>query len=470
MRVPLRQVLRTLLRDECGQSLIVIVSSMTVLLGMAGFGIDAATWMVKHHDTQVVADSAALAAAQCLANPNQTSTMFVNGSQRTVPECISSADAGNAKKVAVDYAAANGLTISTSDVTVANDVVTVAATTSSPGIFARVFGMTTTTQSAHAGAGWTGGANTCTSPGGAGCDFMFAANSSCQSSSNGISFVDSGGATIQGDIQSNSNLSVVASGNNSFGTATYGPNTNGTCKTSTTASGTYPWSTAPTQATTDYPLPIDYTKDFPACGGSGELACIASGTLAGYPSFCTNAGSSITLIGSSGSGDNMISGNIYCASGSGTKSDPSTWNGSITITTSDNSTVYDYDTFVAEKISFTGSGRDVLSPCGYSLSGYTASNCASGVPAPVTQNYPIFYATGSNSSALRLTVSGYQVFNGDAFAPNGTANLTMSGYQTLVMMIEANNISGTVSGIFKGDGPAAGTLGSPSGGSVTLVQ
>ncbi|HWD70671.1 MAG TPA: pilus assembly protein TadG-related protein, partial [Solirubrobacteraceae bacterium] len=68
MRV-LRQALRSFRGDESGQSLIVIVSAMTVLLGIAAFAIDTANWMVRHHDAQVVADSAALAAAQCLANP-----------------------------------------------------------------------------------------------------------------------------------------------------------------------------------------------------------------------------------------------------------------------------------------------------------------------------------------------------------------------------------------------------------------
>ncbi len=45
-------------------------SSMVVMLGMAALGIDVATWYTEHHQTQVVADSAALAAANCLAHPN----------------------------------------------------------------------------------------------------------------------------------------------------------------------------------------------------------------------------------------------------------------------------------------------------------------------------------------------------------------------------------------------------------------
>ncbi len=71
------KLLRRLLSDESGQSLVVVVSSMTVLLGVAAFGIDAATWMAKHHQAQVVADSAALAAAQCLAIPGHPETIVL---------------------------------------------------------------------------------------------------------------------------------------------------------------------------------------------------------------------------------------------------------------------------------------------------------------------------------------------------------------------------------------------------------
>jgi Flp pilus assembly protein TadG len=465
MRVRLRQILRLLRRDESGQSLIVIVSAMTVLLGIAGFAIEGASWMVRHHDAQIVADSAALAAAQCLATPNQAGSIVIAGTQESVPGCSSSTDVSNAQQVAIDYAAANGITITDSNVNVdtTKDLVTVSDSTSTPGLFARVFGIGSSTQSARAGAGWSASANQCTSPGGSSCDFLFAENSNCQNSNNGITLTMSGNATVSGQIQSNGNLNDTVSGNISLGTGSYGPNTNGTCKLNTVYSGHNPWGTLPTQATSDYPFPVDYTKDFPPCGGSGELACQANG----YPSFCTNEGSSITLTGS-GSGDSAITQNIYCASGTGTKSTPSTWNGSITVTLSGNYTLY--DTFVGGSVSFIGSGNDILSSCGYTVSGFSSSDCAASVPAPVTTNYPVMYATGSSSNALNITVSGGQTINGDLFAPNGTAALTMSGNKTLTTMVEANNISGTVSGTFEGDGPAAGSNGTAGPGSVSLVQ
>ena len=459
----LRGFLQKLIGDESGQSLVVVVSSMTVLLGVAAFGIDAATWMAKHHQAQVVADSAALAAAQCLANPGHSETMVLNGLQTSVPACTSSTDTTDADTVAIDYAAANGLTITANNVTIANNTVTVTAPATSPGLFARIAGIGSTHQSAGAGASWTSTSSVCTNPGSGNCDFMFAHDSNCASSSNGIDITANGNSTVSGNIQSNSNLTTTASGNISLGFGVYGPNSGYACTSTNNYNGHNPWASPPTQSPTDIPFPIDYSQDFPACGGSGQAACQSNG----YPPFCTNSGTTITLTGST-NGDSTITNNIYCASGSGVPSDPSTWNGSITIALSGSEVLY--DTFVGGSISFTGSGKDILSSCGYQLSGYTAGNCASSVPAPLTTNYPIFYATGSGSNALDITVSGSQTFNGDMFVPNGTASLTMAGNKTLTTFIEANDISATISGTFQGDGPTANNTGSSATGNVQLIQ
>ena len=459
----LRKALRRLIGDESGQSLIVVVSSMTVLLGVAAFGIDAATWMAKHHQAQVVADSAALAAAQCLANPGQSGTLVLKGTQTTVPACTSSSDTADADTDAIDYAAANGLTITASDVNIANNTVRVTAPATSSGVFSAVSGIRSTSQTAAAGAGWTNTTAACTTPGGANCDFMFAYNSNCSSTTNGINLNMSGNTTVEGNIQSNGNLNSNTSGNISLGNGSYGPNGTGTCAATTNYSGHNPWTSPPTQASTDYPFPIDYTKDFPACGGSGELACQANG----YPSFCTVAGSSITLTGS-GSGDVPITGNIYCASGSGTISNPSTWTGSIQINVSGNYTWN--DSFVGGTITYNVSGNEALSSCGYQTNGYASVNCSSSVPTPVTGNYPIFYATSTSSTAINLNVSGGQTLNGDVFAPNGTAYLNLSGNKTLVTCIEGNNVTGNVSGTFQGDGPPAGQGAGSGPGNVSLTQ
>ena len=90
-------------------------------------------------------------------------------------------------------------------------------------------------------------------------------------------------------------------------------------------------------------------------------------------------------------------------------------------------------------------------------------------PAPTTSNYPIFYATGTSSTALTVNVSGSQTLNGDLFAPNGTANLNMSE-QDVTTFIEGLDINANVSGTMLGDGPTAGTSGSSGAGSDYLVQ
>ena len=72
----LSKALRRLIRDESGQSLVVVVSAMSVLVGVAAFGLDAASWMVKHHQAQVAADAAAMAAAHCLADPGQAAAAW----------------------------------------------------------------------------------------------------------------------------------------------------------------------------------------------------------------------------------------------------------------------------------------------------------------------------------------------------------------------------------------------------------
>src|SRR5579875_2664062 len=207
MRLPLA-ALRRVLRDESGQSLVVVVSTMTVLLGVSAFGIDAANWMAKHHQAQVVADSAALAAADCLAHPGAAaSSIVVNGQTTTLPGCTSSTDTAHADQAAEAYAAANGLTIQDSDVHISGNNVTVNAKATTNGLFSTVDGISSTSQSAGAGASWTSSTAGCTTPGGANCDFLFAHNNNCTSSQNGISLTMSGTTTVQGQIQSNANLS-----------------------------------------------------------------------------------------------------------------------------------------------------------------------------------------------------------------------------------------------------------------------
>lgn len=86
---------------EEGQALVITAIAMTVLLIMCAASIDLSTWYQKHHQAQVSADAAALAAASCLARSNtgQTNPTAIN--------CTSTTDTTDATSVANSIAATN---------------------------------------------------------------------------------------------------------------------------------------------------------------------------------------------------------------------------------------------------------------------------------------------------------------------------------------------------------------------------
>ncbi|HZV27623.1 MAG TPA: pilus assembly protein TadG-related protein [Acidothermaceae bacterium] len=442
-----RQRKRFSIRDEGGQSLVVIVLAMSMLLAMAAFAIDISQWYTARHQAQVTADSAALAAANCLAFPG-------NG---PAPQCTSPGiDQTDAKAVAVAYSQ-NGVTVSSGNVAIdtTNYTVTVTANVTAGSGFASLFGIGARNISATAVASFTAQPTSC-SGAGAACDFMFADDSNCSNPNAGITIdKTSGDVTITGNIQTNGNLNVSSNGNVTLGTGQYGP---GTSCTGPHSSKGWSETPAPELATTSYP--IDYTKDFPACTGTG---CYTTGVLAGYPTFCTEASTLTT-----GWSISPSSGNIYCASGSGSKSDPSSWNGSITVSSSSTG----FDTFVGGDISYDIKNGN-LSACGFQQppSTYTANNCNSSVPTPATGNYPLFYATDATSTAVNLLGSGNGTISGDIFAPNGTVAIgSVTGTPTLITFIEGYDIVvQKIAGTVTGDGPAAGSSGTggPPGDSLT---
>lgn len=462
------------IRSEAGQSLVVVTLSMLVVLGMAAFGIDVATWYAKHHQAQVVADAAALAAANCLTHPNTGPAGYT---------CSSSTDVTGAQNVAIYYAAQNGVTITASQVNVdtANGKVTVNASPTAPSFFAHLFGINNVTPNAHAAASWKGNSQPCATIG-QNCDFMFANSSNCSTGSYVLIVSEQGSSSINGNIQTNGSLDASETGNGGGinGTGTYGP---GSCTSSTVGGNKNPWNTAPpSQSTSDMNWPIDYSQDFPACGGTGELACSTSSQTLGTPSFCTQASFTSGYTFGSATGDYPVSGNVYCAIGSGVPSDPSTWNGTITIASSGNNTWS--DTFVGGTIHYTGSGGDTFSSCGYRTSGFSSSACP-GVPAPATANYPIFYAVGqdpnspscasgtntSSTCAFSMSSTGNLTLDGDIFAPQGTASFNLGGNQSAGnTFIEANVINATLNGNFNGDGPPSGSGTSTSSGQDFLTQ
>ena len=124
----------TRLRNERGQTLVLSVLFLTVLLGMAALVLDVGAWYRADRDTQTTADAAALAAAQELPD-----------------------SPAEAIDVAVAYGDKNGGSVEAADVTfgskyMTNDTVFVDVERPSPGFFAKLFGIETVTVGSKAAA------------------------------------------------------------------------------------------------------------------------------------------------------------------------------------------------------------------------------------------------------------------------------------------------------------------------------
>ena len=120
------------LLSETGQAVVASTIFLTALLGVAAFVLDVGSWYRADRDTQLAADSAALAGAQALPY-----------------------DPGQAAALAVTYADENrgGLApggIAFGSKLVANDTISVALTRAAPGFFARVFSIDSVTVGAKA--------------------------------------------------------------------------------------------------------------------------------------------------------------------------------------------------------------------------------------------------------------------------------------------------------------------------------
>jgi hypothetical protein len=122
------------LRSERGQSVLITVFFLTVLLGATALTLDVASWYREQRQAQATADAAALAGAQVLpANPAE------------------------ALALAQQYADSNGGGVSAADITltsdwVPNDTVKVNVKRAAPGFFAKLFSIASVNVSATAAA------------------------------------------------------------------------------------------------------------------------------------------------------------------------------------------------------------------------------------------------------------------------------------------------------------------------------
>jgi len=122
------------LRRQEGQTLVVTVVFMVVMIGMTAFVVDVGSWFRAQRATQSTVDAAALAGAQALPT-----------------------DPGAAANLAISYGAKNGGGIAGANITFgtayeANDTISVKETRPAPGLFSRIFGIAGVTVGAHASA------------------------------------------------------------------------------------------------------------------------------------------------------------------------------------------------------------------------------------------------------------------------------------------------------------------------------
>jgi Flp pilus assembly protein TadG len=121
-------------RNEHGQSMVLTLVFLVVLMGMSAMVLDVGSWYRAHRSAQSTADASALAAAQGLTD----TALATNLAQ------------SYANKNGGGIASSGGITFSTKWMT--NDTVAVKVSRPAPGIFARLFGFGSVTVTGRASA------------------------------------------------------------------------------------------------------------------------------------------------------------------------------------------------------------------------------------------------------------------------------------------------------------------------------
>ncbi len=419
-RQPKRSAVR--LRGEDGQSLVILVAAMFVVIMIAAFAIDLSSWYQKHHQQQVAADAGALAAANCLANQSAG-----NGGGNTCTSASDTTDAGGVATSIADTNQANTATASFANTTqgAVSAVKNVTVTTSAPdsSFFSRLIGLSPTATAVAVASVYTNAKDCSTS--GVGCLMFYAAANNCNSAS--ITFQVGNSVNLNGGILTNGPINdSVGSGGNFGGYISDGSGT--TCNTNTNFKNNATFAHSPTQQTIDYGSsttpnwPINYAADFPACSGSGAAptnctSSAATNGVSGSPNYCTFASTSSLTTSADG---------VYCGIGTGAgvnPANPATWTGSVSGGTTGKVTM------IGQNVSFQG-----------------------GILTAYSNNL-LAYATGTSATAFDGT-GGNTTWTGDVFVPNGGATIS-GGNVGFTGFIQAQTINYT-GGASTGDGPTYG--------------
>lgn len=378
-------------RGESGQSLVVVVLALVVIVGLSALAIDVSGWFATHHRAQVAADAAALAAANYMATSDgQGSTSTATGiSQKYVSR---NGFDGSKAQISFDTAAAT---------------VTVTVPTTGSVFFASSVGIGPPRISATAVASWETG----TTP------YALFADAPCTGANTGIT-LDLNGHTNLSGVHSNGDLAGQFGNNTTvnLNTLSYGA----TCS-DTLVNGNNAGAPVVSAVGVANPLPYPVPYNSPSCTLSSGVDCYfnppsppctySASTLPVPPSLASvisSDGTNITITGSVGSAANPV---ILCAP-----------NGSITVAT--NNTTF-YGTMYASSVDLNGEGI-TLNPPANQLGIYMTGS------GTLDLNPGQGNGKGSNNDTLN---------NAYIFAPNATVQL---GGNNGSGFIEAANI--TVSG------------------------
>jgi hypothetical protein len=386
------------------------VLGLFVVFAFAAFAIDVAAWYQKHHQAQVAADAAALAAANCL---NQQSA-----------GCGSATDTTGATNVATTYAHTNSIpTTAGSSVNVTVNLnaanVTVTAATPAPLVFAGIFGVQPTA-SATAVASYDANSTVPYS--------LFAGNAACGTDL-GIYF-ESGGngnADVQG-IHSNGTMVLNGHSNHSVtGTVSYNSSGQPVCQ----SAGDYSTSSGSDVITSSGvgSLPYPEIPGTPSCPAANQATDFWSTDKPNSQGKTIQAGSGVYCIVPSltGSATSTFVTNATCPS---TPNNPSgAWDGK-------SNTIY---------IGTAVSGDEFVGPCNQldtsgTMTGYIPS------PAPDPPN-PLIYGTLNTTASTTGTTDTWVTFGGNnktinapyIYDPTGTVEVSGNS-EVMTSFFEAYNI------------------------------
>lgn len=407
---------------------------MGIVLAFSALSIDIATWYQKHHQSQVAADAATLAAANCLANASSTNPGDA---------CTSTTDTTDAASVATQIAAANGVSIPTSNVSFNGSTVTVTTPSPTPTLFAAALGVHTSTRTATAAADWvpaTSSACTASQQSAGKCFLIFAMDQTCNDKSLDIT---GGVATLNGAVHTNGSFDMTGGVYSFDAPVTYG-NASGCGYGFTGGVPTYnDGAPAPESAITTWPT--NYATDFPACSSGGTVTCTGPCSVTttpcpagdSTPSYCTYASTQDYNFSNAAPANG-----VWCAVGNqGTASNPATWNGKISVT-GGNGTGTASVTFIGGNVSLTG-GTYNFSAYEHNLFAYATTGTAT--------------LTGGNIT-----------WTGDVFDPSGTIDIT-GGNASTTTFLEGHEVTMT-GGNFTGDGPTSIGSSSTASASDFLIQ